>query len=69
MLAINKKMVRYLCASGWSIVRKDMGRAALDGKLIDLVALQRHRDVWRQDPRSCAISGRPAPTGLERGSA
>lgn len=69
VLDINRKMVRYLCSSGWSIVRKDLARGAMDGRLIELVALHRHRDVWRLDPRSCAMSGQPAPTGLKRGSA
>lgn len=67
VLERNKKMVRYLCDSGWSIVRKDMGVSAVDGRLIDLVALRRHGDVWRKDPRSSVMTGVPAPTGLEHG--
>lgn len=69
VLAQNKKMIRYLLDSGWSITGKGMTpSAAFDGKLIDMVLLKRHRDIWRKDPRSSVLRGVPAITGLESAS-
>lgn len=66
VLAQNKKMIRYLLDSGWSITSKGMTpSAAFDGKLIEMVLLKRHRDIWRKDPRSSVQRGVPALTGLE----
>ncbi len=65
VLARNKKMVRYLVGLGWSVAGGGMVPSALDGKLIETVALRRHRDIWRKDPRSSFVTGIPAPTGLE----
>ncbi len=66
VLAQNKKMIRYLLDSGRSITGNGMTpSAAFDGKLIDMVLMKRHRDIWRKDPRSSVLRGVPALTGLE----
>ncbi|MFT3809321.1 MAG: GNAT family protein [Micropepsaceae bacterium] len=66
VLAQNRKMIRYLVDSGWSITGDGKTpSAAFDGRLIDMVLLKRHRDVWRKDPRSSVLRGVPALTGLE----
>ncbi|MFT3809323.1 MAG: hypothetical protein QM698_05345 [Micropepsaceae bacterium] len=66
VLARNRKMVRYLIGLGWSVIGGGMiPSAADDGKLVEAVQLRRHRDIWRKDPRSCFVTGIPAPTGLE----
>lgn len=65
VLARNRKMVRYLTESGWTVAGGGMLPSAMDGKLIEVVQLRRHRDIWRKDPRSSVVTGIPAPTGLE----
>lgn len=70
VLAQNKKMIRYLVESGWTITGKGFTpSAAFDGKMIDMVTLRRHRDVWRKDPRSSVFRAVPPLTGLETASA
>lgn len=68
VLAHNKKMIRYLCDNGWTIVGKGMVPAADTLKLIDIIQLRRHRDVWRKDHRSSAVTGISPATGLETAS-
>jgi RimJ/RimL family protein N-acetyltransferase len=65
VLAINKKMIRYLTDNGWTITARQSAVPALNGTAVDLVFLRRHRDVWRKDERSSFVTGIPAPTGLE----
>ena len=69
VLARNKKMVRYLSTHGWTVGGGGMLKSATDGKLIEAISFQFHRDTWRKDPESSFAAGVPAPTGLEHATA
>jgi len=68
VLAINKKMIRYLTGNAWTITAKQNAVPAMNGTVVDLVTLRRHRDIWRKDDRSSMVTGIAPPTGLETGA-
>ncbi|MFT3809322.1 MAG: hypothetical protein QM698_05340 [Micropepsaceae bacterium] len=65
IVATNRKMLRHVRETGWTVVGTGLAPSAAGGPMVDIVRVRRHRDVWRKDPRSSFVTGDPVLTGLE----